>query len=49
MGKLYTEPSIGAFYQISINMAKWFNFREDFFLVGQSEQELPMAAMLVVW
>ena len=22
--KLYTEPSIGASYQISINLAKWF-------------------------
>jgi len=22
--KLYTEPSIGAFNQISINLAKWF-------------------------
>jgi hypothetical protein len=25
--KLYTEPSIGASYQISINMAKWSNIQ----------------------
>ena len=33
--KLYTEPSISAFYQISINWAKWFYRR--FFLIGQSQ------------
>ena len=33
--KLYIEPSIGASYQISINLAKWF--RRRFFLIGQSQ------------
>ena len=31
--KLYTEPSISASYQISINVAKWF---EKIFFLGQS-------------
>jgi hypothetical protein len=31
---LYTESSIGASYQISINLAKWFKRR--FFLIGHS-------------
>jgi hypothetical protein len=43
----YTEPSKGASYQISINLAKWL--REDFFELANHKQELPMAAILVVW
>jgi hypothetical protein len=31
--KINTEPFMGASYQISINLAKWFNRR--FFLIGQ--------------
>jgi hypothetical protein len=33
--KLYTEPSIGASCQISINLAKWFY--TEYFLIGQSQ------------
>jgi hypothetical protein len=38
--KLYTEPSIGASYQISINLTKWFWRR--FFSYGQSQTRMPM-------
>jgi hypothetical protein len=44
--KLYTEPSIGAFYQISINLVKWF--REDLKKLTNHKQELPMVTILVV-
>ena len=36
--KLYTEHSIGAFYQNSINLAKWF-YRK-FFQLANNKQEL---------
>jgi hypothetical protein len=43
--KLYTESSMGASYQISINLAKWFWRR--FLKLTNHKQELPMAAMFV--
>ena len=46
LSKLYSEPSIGASYQISINLAKWFQRR---FFVANNKQELSMASILVLW
>ena len=45
--KLYTEPSIGTYYQISINLAKWFQRR--IFKLANHKQELPMAAMEILY
>jgi hypothetical protein len=44
--KLYTEPSIGAYYQISINLAK--NGFRDFKKLANHKHELPMVAIFVV-
>ena len=46
MSNLYREPSIDACYQVSVHLAKRFQ-RRRFKKIGQSEQELPMAAMFV--
>jgi hypothetical protein len=40
--KLYTEPSIGASYQIAVHLAKRFQRRRFF-----RNQELPVVAMFV--
>jgi len=46
LSKLYTEPSIGASYQISVHWPHGFR-GEDFLEINQSEQELPVVAMFV--
>jgi hypothetical protein len=43
--KLYTEPSIGASYQISVHLATWFQRRRSF--RNNQKKELPMVAMFV--
>ena len=44
--KLYTEPSIGASYQISVHLANRFQ-RRFFYKSTNQKQELPMVAMFV--
>lgn len=44
--KFYTVPSIGASYQISINLAKCF--REFFLKLANYNQELPTTSILVI-
>ena len=46
MSNLYREPSIDAAYQVSVHLTNWFQTRR-FFLIGQSEKELPVADMFV--
>jgi hypothetical protein len=46
MSNLYRGPSLDASYQASVHLAKQFHGRR-FFLIGQSKQELPVAAMFV--
>jgi hypothetical protein len=46
LSKLYTEPSIGASYQISVHLANRFQ-RIIFFLEINQKQELPVVAMFV--
>jgi hypothetical protein len=43
--KLYTEPSIGASYQISVHLATRFQRRRYF--RNNQKKELPMVAMFV--
>ena len=38
--KLYTEPSIGASYQISVHLATWFQRRRFFLEINQSETRI---------
>jgi hypothetical protein len=45
MSNLYRGPSIDASYQVSVHLAKRFWRR--FLKIGQSEKELPVAAMYV--
>ena len=45
--KLYTEPSIGASYQISDQLATRFQRRRFFQKSNNHKQELPVAAMFV--
>jgi hypothetical protein len=45
MSNLYRGPSIDASYQVSVHLAKCFWRR--FLKIGQSEKELPVAAMYV--
>ena len=46
LGKLNTEPSIGASHQISVHLAKQFQ-RRRFKKSANQKQELPVAAMFV--
>jgi hypothetical protein len=46
MSNLYRGPSLDASYQASVHLAKQFHGRR-IFLIGQSKQELPVAAMFV--
>jgi hypothetical protein len=46
MSKLYRGPSIDASNQVSAHLAKRFQIRR-FLEIDQSEQELPVATMLV--
>jgi hypothetical protein len=45
--KLYTEPSIGASYQISVHLAAWFQRRRFLEKSTNQKQELPMVAIFV--
>ena len=46
MSTLYRGPSIDASYQVSIHLDQQFQ-RKRFLKIGQSKQELPVAAMFV--
>ena len=46
MSNRYRGPSIDASYQVSVHFAKRFQ-RRRFLKIGQSKQELPVAAMIV--
>ena len=46
MSTLYRGPSIDASYQVSIHLDQQFQ-RRRFLKIGQSKQELPVAAMFV--
>jgi hypothetical protein len=44
--KLYTEPSIGASYKVSVHLASGFR-EEDFQKSTNQKQELPVVTMFV--
>ena len=45
MSNLYREPSIDAFYQVSVHLTKRFQRR--FLEIDQSETRIPVVAMFV--
>ena len=46
MSNPYREPSIDAFYQISVHLAKWFQ-RRRFLEIDQSETRIACGAIVV--
>ena len=47
MSTCYRKPSIDAFYQVSVHLAKRFQRRRFFFKLTNQKQELPVAAMFL--
>ena len=45
LSKLYTEPSIGASYQILVHLATWFQRRKVFLEINQSETRIDCDEM----
>jgi hypothetical protein len=47
ISNIYREPFIDASYQVSVHLAKRFQWRRFFLEINNQKQELPVAAMFV--
>jgi len=49
MSNLYKGPSMDASYQVSIHLAKRFQYREEFFELDQSETRIASGRHVCLW